>query len=176
MGAAGPAPQPAGPVIPPESGGTDNPNDGAYPLTYYQRYGVNPFIDADEDPLSTFALDGDTASYEILKQYLRDGYLVEPDAVRVEEYVNSLPQDYPAADPPTTDLGLHLDAGPAPFGDAGYKLLRVGVSNPAPADDRDPVSLVFVVDVSGSWTCPAPWRRIIAWAWTGRSSMASPSR
>ena len=134
-------------MIPPESGGTDNPNDGAYPLTYYQHYGVNPFIDADEDPLSTFALDGDTASYEILKQYLRDGYLVEPDAVRVEEYVNSLPQGYPTAD---TALGLHLDAGPAPFGDDGYKLLRVGVSNPAPTDDRDPVSLVFVVDVSGS--------------------------
>ncbi len=141
------APASGGPVIPPESGGTDNPNDGAYPLTYYEHYGVNPFIDADEDPLSTFALDGDTASYEILKQYLRDGYLVEPDAVRVEEYVNSLPQGYPPAD---TALGLHLDAGPAPFGDEDYVLLRVGVSNPAPTDDRDPVSLVFVVDVSGS--------------------------
>ena len=141
------APASGGPVIPPESGGTENPNDGAYPLTYYEHYGVNPFIDADEDPLSTFALDGDTASYEILKQYLRDGYLVEPDAVRVEEYVNSLPQGYPPAD---TALGLNLDAGPAPFGDEGYKLLRVGVSNPAPTDDRDPVSLIFVVDVSGS--------------------------
>lgn len=140
-------PASAGPAIPPESGGSDNPNDGAYPLTYYEHYGVNPFIDADEDPLSTFALDGDTASYEILKQYLRDGYLVEPDAVRVEEYVNSLPQGYPPAD---TALGLHLDAGPAPFGDQGYKLLRVGVSNPAPTDERDPVSLIFVVDVSGS--------------------------
>ena len=151
-GPAGPVRQQGGPAIPPESGGAQNPNDGAYPLTYYEHYGVNPFIDADEDSLSTFALDGDTASYEILKQYLRDGYLVEPDAVRVEEYVNSLPQGYPASD---TALGLHLDAGPAPFGpepsgNQGYTLLRVGVSNPAPTDDRDPVSLVFVVDVSGS--------------------------
>ena len=151
-GPSGPTQQQGGPIIPPESGGANNPNDGAYPLTYYEHYGVNPFIDADEDPLSTFALDGDTASYEILKQYLRDGFLVEPDAVRVEEYVNSLPQGYPAAD---TALGLHLDAGPAPFGpdpasNPGYALLRVGVSNPAPTDDRDPVSLVFVVDVSGS--------------------------
>ncbi len=137
----------AGPAIPPESGGTDNPNDGAYPLTYYEHYGVNPFIDADEDPLSTFALDGDTASYEILKQYLRDGHPVDPDSVRVEEYINSLPQGYPAAD---TALGIHLDAGPSPFGDDGYALLRVGVSNPAPTNDRAPVSLIFVVDVSGS--------------------------
>ena len=57
-----------GPVIPPESGGTDNPNDGAFPLTYFEHYGVNPFMEPDEDPLSTFALDGDTASYEILKR------------------------------------------------------------------------------------------------------------
>ena len=144
---AAPAAMAAGPAIPPESGGTDNPNDGAYPLTYYEHYGVNPFIDADEDPLSTFALDGDTASYEILKQYLRDGHPVDPDSVRVEEYINSLPQGYPAAD---TALGIHLDAGPSPFGDDGYALLRVGVSNPAPTNDRAPVSLIFVVDVSGS--------------------------
>lgn len=141
------APAGASPTLPPEAGGTDNPNDGAYPLTYYEGYGVNPFIDADEDPLSTFALDGDTASYEILKQYLRDGYPVEPDAVRVEEYVNSLPQGYAPTD---TALGLHLDAGPAPFGDPGYTLLRVGVSNPEPPADRAPVSLIFVVDLSGS--------------------------
>ena len=142
-----PAGQSANPTMPLEAGGTENPNDGAYPLTYYEGYGVNPFIDADEDPLSTFALDGDTASYEILKQYLRDGHLVEPDAVRVEEYVNSLPQGYA---PTATALGLHLDAGPSPFGDPGYALLRVGVSNPEPAADREPVSLIFVVDVSGS--------------------------
>ena len=136
-----------GPTIPPESGGTENPNDGAFPLVYFEHYGVNPFIDADEDPLSTFALDGDTASYEILKLFLNNGHLAEPDSVRVEEYINSLPQNYT---PTETALGLHLDAGPAPFGDEGYVLLRVGVSNPAPTDDRDPVSLIFVVDVSGS--------------------------
>ena len=78
---------------------------------------------------------------------MRDGYLVDPDAVRVEDYINSLPQGYPAAD---EALGLHLDAGPAPFADEGYALLRVGVSNPAPGVDREPVSLIFVVDVSGS--------------------------
>ncbi len=149
-GAAGPPGVPgprSGPVIPPESGGTDNPNDGAFPLTYFEHYGVNPFMEPDEEPLSTFALDGDTASYEILKLYLRNGHLAEPDSVRVEEYINSLPQNYP---PSETALGLHLDAGPSPFGEQDYVLLRVGVSNPAPTTDRDPVSLIFVVDVSGS--------------------------
>ncbi len=131
----------------PESGGTANPNDRPLPLMYFESHGVNPFVDADEDPLSTFALDGDTASYEILGLYLSEARLPPPESVRIEEYVNSLPQDYPAAE---TALGLHLDAGPSPFGPEGYVLLRVGVSNPRPTSDRDPVSLIFVIDTSGS--------------------------
>ena len=134
-------------AVPPEAGGSANPNDRPLPLMYFEGHGVNPFIDADEDALSTFALDGDTASYEILALYLAQPALPPPDAVRVEEFINSLPQDYPAAE---GALGLHLDAAPSPFGEEGYVLLRVGVSNPAPRTERGPVSLIFVVDVSGS--------------------------
>ena len=137
----------AAPVIPPEAGGSANPNDRPLPLMFFEGHGVNPFIDADEDALSTFALDGDTASYEILALYLGQRALPPPDAVRVEEFINSLPQDYPAAE---GALGLHLDAAPSPFGPEDYVLLRVGVSNPAPPEERGPVSLIFVVDVSGS--------------------------
>ena len=136
------------PPISPEAGGSANPNDAAQPLMYFEGHRVNPFVDADEDPLSTFALDGDTASYEILGLYLDyEASLPPADSVRVEEYVNSLPQGYPAT---AQALGLHLDAGPSPFGEEGYVLLRVGVSNPAPTTDRDPVSLIFVIDTSGS--------------------------
>ena len=134
-------------AAPPEAGGSANPNDRPLPLMYFEGHGVNPFIDADEDALSTFALDGDTASYEILALYLAQPALPPPDAVRVEEFINSLSQDYPAAE---GALGLHLDAAPSPFGEEGYVLLRVGVSNPAPRTERGPVSLIFVVDVSGS--------------------------
>ena len=137
----------AAPTAPPEAGGSANPNDRPLPLMYFEGHGVNPFIDADEDALSTFALDGDTASYEILALYLAQPDLPPPDAVRVEEFINSLRQDYPAAE---GALGLHLDAAPSPFGEEGYVLLRVGVSNPAPRTERGPVSLIFVVDVSGS--------------------------
>ena len=139
--------QAAATAAPPEAGGSANPNDRPLPLMYFEGHGVNPFIDADEDALSTFALDGDTASYEILALYLAQPALPPPDAVRVEEFINSLPQDYPAAE---GALGLHLDAAPSPFGEEGYVLLRVGVSNPAPRTERGPVSLIFVVDVSGS--------------------------
>ena len=147
VSAGWPAPQGGSGFIPPEAGGSQNPSDAPWPLVYYRGFGVNPFVDADEDPRSTFGLDGDTASYRIGKHYLENGFLPEPDSVRVEEWVNSLPQGYVAMAP---GLGLHLDAGPSPFGEPSYVLLRVGVSNPAPAAEREPVSMVFVIDVSGS--------------------------
>ena len=133
--------------LPPESGGTANPNNKRLPLMYFEDYGVNPFVDADEDPLSTFALDGDTASYAVARRYLSEGWLPEPESVRTEEYVNAFGSGY---SPSTEGLSLHLDAAPAPFAPDGYVLLRVGVAAPAFPEERDPVSLIFIVDVSGS--------------------------
>ena len=134
-------------VVPPEAGGLQNPNVKLLPLVYFQGYGVNPFIDADEDALSPFSLDGDTASFEIGQLYLRGGALPEPDSVRVEEWVNSFDQGYGPVD---SGLGLFLDGGPSPFGEEGYKLLRVGVAAADLPAEREPVSLVVVVDTSGS--------------------------
>ena len=131
----------------PEAGGTANPNNKPLPLMYFEDYGVNPFVDADEDPLSTFALDGDTASYAVARRYLRDGWLPNPESVRTEEYVNAFGGGYR---PSTEGLSLHLDAAPAPFAPEGYVLLRVGVAASAFPEERDPVSLIFIVDVSGS--------------------------
>ncbi len=108
-------------ALPPEAGGEANPNNEFLPLMYFEDYGVNPFVDADEDPLSTFGLDGDTASYEIARRYLRDGVLPPPDSVRLEEFVNSFAGGYAAA---TDGLNLHLDAAPSPYGPEGYVLLR----------------------------------------------------
>ena len=137
----------SGGLIPPEAGGEANPNDAELPLVYFENYGVNPFVDADEDAFSTFALDGDTASFGVGKSYLERGWLPEPDSVRVEEWVNAFGQGY---DGPDEGLALVLDGGPARFGEAGYRVLRVGVAASRPAGERAPVSLVFVVDVSGS--------------------------
>ncbi len=134
-------------ALPPEAGGEANPNNEFLPLMYFEDYGVNPFVDADEDPLSTFGLDGDTASYEIARRYLRDGVLPPPDSVRLEEFVNSFAGGYATA---TDGLNLYLDAAPSPYGPEGYVLLRVGVAAPLLPSTHDPVSLIFVVDVSGS--------------------------
>ena len=131
----------------PEAGGTANPNHQRLPLMYFEDYGVNPYVDADEDALSTFALDGDTASYAVARRYLRDGWLPPPEAVRIEEFVNTFAGGY---SPSREGLTLHLDAAPAPFAPEGYVLLRVGVAAPAFPLEREPVSLIFIVDISGS--------------------------
>ena len=135
------------PVLRPEAGGAANPNDRPFPLVYFKGYGVNPFVDADEDNLSTFSLDGDTASFEIARSYLEQGFLPDPDSVRVEEWVNAFTQGYGVED---DGLGLRMDAGPSPFGENGYVMLRVGVVSEVPSGPRGAVSLIFVVDVSGS--------------------------
>ena len=131
----------------PQAGGRANPNNEPLPLMYFEDYGVNPFVDADEDALSTFALDGDTASYAVARRYLRDGWLAPPEAVRVEEFINAFAGGY---SPSLEGLTLHLDAAPAPFAPAGYVLLRVGVAAPALPLEREPVALIFIVDISGS--------------------------
>lgn len=127
------------------------PNDEPYADVFFDNYGVNPVIDTEDDHLSTFAMDVDTASYTVMRRYLRDGHLPDKDSVRVEEYINYFRQDYT---PPAEDEGafaIHLDGAPAPFGEANYHLLRVGIQGyRVPDEERMDASLVFVVDVSGS--------------------------
>ena len=133
--------------LPPEAGGLRNPNEEPLPLMYFQGHGVNPFVDADEDNRSTFSLDGDTGSLEIARLYLEQGSLPPPDSVRVEEWVNSLEQGYSRQ---REGLGIRLDGMMSPFGPDGYRLLRVGIASARPSGEREPISLIYVLDISGS--------------------------
>lgn len=65
------------------------PNSAAYDDVFFKHYGTNPFIDTEDDHLSTFGMDVDTASYAVTRRYLRGGDLPPPEAVRVEEFVNA---------------------------------------------------------------------------------------
>ena len=123
------------------------PNDEMLPMMYFEGHAANPFVDADEDALSTFALDGDTGSFQVARLYLNGGRMPPPDSVRVEEWVNSFDQGYQR---PRECLALSLDGMLSPFGESGYRLLRVGVASARPDGPRDPVSLIFVLDISGS--------------------------
>lgn len=131
------------------TGGTAPVNDAAYDAVFFEHYGVNPFVDTEDDALSTFATDVDTASYAVARRYLYDGYLPEPDSVRVEEYVNYFRHSY--APPTEGAFAIHMEAAPSPFGNARHTLLRIGLQGQEiDAAERQDASLVFVIDVSGS--------------------------
>ena len=126
------------------------PNDEAYHDMYFKGTGTNPFIDTEDDHLSTFAMDVDTGSYSVTRRYLTDGYLPPPEAVRVEEFVNTFDYNY---DPPTDSaFAIHLDGAPSKFGEGKrLQLLRIGLQGRViPAEHRKDAILTFVIDVSGS--------------------------
>jgi Ca-activated chloride channel family protein len=113
------------------------------------RPNVNPFIETSVDHLSTFALDVDTASYTRTRDSLLAGRLPDPASVRVEEFVNYFRQDYAA--PPDVAFAVYADAAPSPFHPDGSYLLRIGVQGyRVPDEERKPLALTFVIDVSGS--------------------------
>jgi Ca-activated chloride channel family protein len=124
-----------------------DPSDRRDENNTFRDYGIRPFVDTARDPFSTFALDVDTASYSVAKQWLGEGRLPPAEAVRVEEFVNSFDYDYPA---PGNGLGVTADAGPSPFGTDNI-ILRLGVQAEEVRNaDRPDASLTFVVDTSGS--------------------------
>jgi Ca-activated chloride channel family protein len=120
-----------------------------YDSTFYKNYGTNPFFSTADDPQSTFAMDVDTASYGVMRRYLSDGNLPDPDSVRVEEYLNYFNYEYPQ--PETGDFAIYTEAAPSTFGGAEYELVQIGIQARTIASaNRKPAALTFVIDVSGS--------------------------
>ena len=131
------------------TGGTATVNDAPYDATFFKHYGVNPFIDTEDDQLSTFAMDVDTAAYTVARRFVSDGFFPDPDSVRVEEFINYFKQEY---EPPTEDaFAIHIEGAPSAFGSEKHWLMRVGLQGRLiDSEERDGASLVFVIDVSGS--------------------------
>jgi len=136
--------------VAPSTGGTAEPNDAPYGDVFFRGYGTNPFIDTEDDALSTFGLDVDTGSYTVVRRYLTDGHLPPPEAVRVEEMINYF--DYGDEPPAEGDFAIRAQGAPSPFAHGErYYLLRFHLHGRELADaDRRPALLTFVVDVSGS--------------------------
>jgi Ca-activated chloride channel family protein len=148
---ATPAPTASCVLAVPVYGGETLPNDEAYDAMFFENYGVNPFIDTEDDSLSTFAMDVDTASYTVARRYVNEGHLPPKDAIRVEEFVNYFDQDYPGPEEGEGAFAIHLEGAPSPFGDERYYLLRVGIQGRRIHDEeRKDAVLTFVIDVSGS--------------------------
>ncbi len=127
------------------------PNDEAYEDMFFEDYGVNPFIDTEDDHLSTFGLDVDTGSYTVMRNYINRGDLPPDEAVRVEEFVNYFNQGYEYP-PEGQSFAIHIDGAPFPFAETErYQMLRIGIQGYSVApEERKDASLTFVIDVSGS--------------------------
>ena len=113
----------------------------------YTDYGENPFVSAGEDPVSTFGIDADGASYANMRGYLSDGYRIPPEAVRVEEFINYFNFDYP---PPAggENVALQSETSVCPWNQEHF-LLRIGIKGKA-IGEHPPANFVFLIDVSGS--------------------------
>ena len=147
-GGALPPPPASPPMTDYGDGGSVPSPPPAYDTTFFQNYGVNPFIDARADHLSTFAMDVDTASYSVARRFVLDGNRPDPDSVRVEEFVNYFDQGYPQ--PNEGAFVIHVDGARSPFtGDTW--IARVGIQGrDVPDHQRKDATLVFVIDTSGS--------------------------
>jgi len=116
----------------------------------YSPIGEGKFQDATKQPLSTFSIDVDTASYAITRRYLLESQrLPPPDAVRIEELVNYFDYVY---EPPTDDrpFAAHLEVTGCPW-QPKHRLVRVAIKGKeVHREQRPAANLVFLVDVSGS--------------------------
>ncbi len=103
-----------------------------------------------EEPVSTFSVDVDTASYSYVRRMLEDGTVPEPDAVRVEELINYFPYDYPAPENAEVPFRPSLAVYSTPWNPA-TQLIHIGIKGyEPPATEDSPSNLVFLIDTSGS--------------------------
>lgn len=110
----------------------------------------NPVKIAANEPVSTFSIDVDTASYGVVREYLNSGALPPSDAVRVEEMVNYFDYAYPGPASKAVPFKASMAVYPTPW-NAGTKILHIGIKGyDLPKRERPPANLVFLIDTSGS--------------------------
>jgi Ca-activated chloride channel homolog len=111
---------------------------------------ANPVKVTAEEPVSTFSIDVDTASYSVIRSTLNAGILPEPDQVRIEEMINYFPYAYSAPDASEAAFKSTISVMPTPW-NPGTRLVSIGVQGAMPAiAERPPLNLVFLIDTSGS--------------------------
>ncbi|HEU4562916.1 MAG TPA: VWA domain-containing protein [Longimicrobium sp.] len=137
----------------PAAAAPPKPGDG-FNREQYSVINENEFHDVRNNPLSTFAIDVDAASYANVRRFLTQGTQPPPDAVRIEELVNYFDYDYPdpSGDAP---FSITTEVAPAPWNPA-HRLVHVGLQGRRMDPRTLPAAnLVFLVDVSGSMDDPA---------------------
>ncbi len=119
----------------------------------YSVINENSFLDVTSNPLSTFSIDVDAASYSNVRRYIEYGQLPPKDAVRIEELINYFTYDYPQ--PHSDDpFSLNIELAGCPWNKT-HQLALVGIQGKSiHTDELPPGNLVFLIDVSGSMNSP----------------------
>ncbi|SDA44429.1 vWA domain-containing protein [Mesorhizobium qingshengii] len=119
-----------------------------------QDFKTNPVHAALEDPVSTFSIDVDTASYSFVRRSLKEGFVPQADTVRVEEMINYFPYDWKGPDSASTPFNSTVSVMPTPW-NTHTRLMHVAIKgfDIKPAE-QPKANLVFLIDVSGSMDEP----------------------
>lgn len=115
----------------------------------FEDFDDNPFVDVEKEPVSTFSIDADGASYAIMRRLVNEDEDIQVGSVRIEEFLNYFTFDYAS---PTDDntVAINAEIGQCPW-NTEHKLLRLGVKGKElNADEVPQANYVFLVDVSGS--------------------------
>lgn len=127
----------------PEPGYTPHNTEG------YTAIHENGFKDVFHNPLSTFSIDVDKASYSNVRRFLNMGQLPPIDAVRIEEMINYFNYDYPEPEG-KHPFSVYTEISQCPW-NGSHQLLHVGLKGKSiDKDELPPSNLVFLIDVSGS--------------------------
>lgn len=119
----------------------------------YDNIVENKFLAATQNPLSTFSIDVDEASYSNVRRYLENGSIPPAGAVRIEEMINYFDYNYPQ---PTDDhpFSVNTEIADCPW-NTEHKLVHIGLQGKEiPVDNLPASNMVFLVDVSGSMDEP----------------------
>ena len=115
----------------------------------YAHITENAFKKATDNPLSTFSVDVDAASYSNMRRFVNGGNLPPKDAVRIEEMINYFDYNYeqPKGNAP---VNIVTEIGTAPW-NSQHRLVHIGLkAKNIPTEKLPPSNLVFLIDVSGS--------------------------
>jgi len=126
------------------------------PVENFEREGYdniteNKFLKVADNPLSTFSIDVDAASYSNIRRFLNNGQLPPAGAVRIEEMVNYFTYEYPQPEN-NEPFSINTEIADAPW-NKNHKLVLIGLQGKKISTENLPASnLVFLIDVSGSMT------------------------
>ncbi|MFA5260725.1 MAG: VWA domain-containing protein [Candidatus Omnitrophota bacterium] len=136
--------------VPPDEAWRYNPD---FHTEEYDRIYENPFMTVTDNPLSTFSIDVDTASYSNVRRFLSKRQFPPADAVRIEEMVNYFTYDYPQPEG-NAPFSITIKGAVCPWNPA-HQLVGIGLQGKVyDAEELPPSNLVFLVDVSGSMDHP----------------------